>query len=283
MKIKMTEELQEIFRLLEASGMSPKLCDTPIPFYDTTVQAGNPTDPGYIPSAGMEWMPEELVNSGMLMLKVRGESMRDAGINPGDRIVVDYNAIIADGDIVVASIGGESTVKSYLSDTRIGKWLVPHNPDFEPIRLTEDMGNIRMGKVVQIIKLNPRMGFCEIRKVMERSFKKMEEKHMPTREDVRRAIQNVAYLINEKRKWYAVYRMLVDRDVLCENAYDTFAQWVMEDVPNHDHQPDALDLPRMAIGSFSKAVEKWEESNAPVSGKRYRDYCEIARRTDEEL
>lgn len=277
------EELEELIRELDAAGMDPKVCNKPIPYYDATVQAGNPTDPGDVSPSGMVWMPEDLVDSGMLMLKVRGESMRDAGINPGDRIVVDYDTKIEDGDIVVATIYGESTVKTYMSDGRGGKWLVPHNPDFEPIQLTADMGIIRMGKVVQLIKPNPRMGFYLVREIIESSRRKMEEKRTPSREDVRRGIRSVASLINEKRKWYAVYRVLVDRGVLYENAYDTFVQWVVEDVPGHGHLPDASDLPRVAIGSFSKAVEKWEVTNAPVTGKRFRDYCEIARCMEEEL
>ena len=40
------EELQEILQLLDAAGMDPKVCSKPIPYYDATVQAGNPTDPG---------------------------------------------------------------------------------------------------------------------------------------------------------------------------------------------------------------------------------------------
>ena len=97
------------------------------------------------------------------------------------------------------------------------------------------------------------------------------------------AIQAVAPLVNEKRKWFAVYRVLVDRDVLPDQAYDTFVQWVEEDVPGHACLPDAQDLPRVAVDSFSKPVSKWDSENAPVSGKRFRDYCEIARRVDEGL
>ena len=106
---------------------------------------------------------------------------------------------------------------------------------------------------------------------------------MPTRQEVSDAIQVVAPLISEKRKWYAVYRVLVDRGVLPENAYGTFVQWVEDDVPNHAYLPDAKDLPRMAYASFSKPVKRWDAQNAPVSGKRFRDYCEIARRMEEEL
>ena len=285
MKIKVTyKEMLETFKQLEEAGLNPQWCNVPVPYFDSPVQAGNFTDPGDITPEGYVWLPEEMVKSNMTcILPVRGESMRDAGFSPGDRIVVEYGTSIVDGDTVVASVGSESTLKSYMTDEHGEKWLVPHNPDFEPIHLTEDMGAIRMGKVVQHIKTNPRMPYREIRNIVERSRRQMMEKRSLSREDVRRAIQSVAHLVNEKRKWYAVYRVLVDRDVLCENAYDTFVQWVTEDVPAHGHLPDALDLPRMATGTFSKPVKRWEAGNAPVSGKRFRDYCEIARCMDEEL
>lgn len=277
------EAFQEIIKMLEEAGLNPQICNTPIPCLDASVQAGRFTDPGDVTPSAVAWMPEEMVNNCMVMIKVKGESMRDAGFSPGDRVVVEYDTCIMDGDTVVASIDGESTLKSYMTDEHGEKWLVPHNPDFEPIHLTEDMGAIRMGKVVQHIKTNPRMPYREIRNIVERSRRQMMEKRSLSREDVRRAIQSVAHLVNEKRKWYAVYRVLVDRDVLCENAYDTFVQWVTEDVPAHGHLPDALDLPRMATGTFSKPVKRWEAGNAPVSGKRFRDYCEIARCMEEEL
>ena len=282
--IRMTkEEFQEIFEMLEASGMDPQLCNTPVRFFEATVQAGVFTDPGDTSSAGWMCLPDDLVDEGMLVVKVRGESMRDAGFSPGDRVVVDYESRVMDGDIVVVSTHSESTLKAWLTDDMGRHWLVPHNPDFEPILLTEDMGRIRIGKVVQHIKVNPRMQCRELRHIVESSCRHQEASRVPTRQEVSDAIQVVAPLINEKRKWYAVYRVLVDRGVLPENAYDTFVQWVEDDVPAHTCLPDAKDLPRMAYASFSKPVKRWDAQNAPVSGKRFRDYCEIARRMEEEL
>lgn len=280
----MKKEYEEIFRQLELAGMEPMICDTPIPYYDVTVQAGIPTDPGYISHEGMMWMPECLAKAGMIcMVTVRGESMIRAGIVPGDRVVVEYGTEIRDGDIVVAMIDGESTVKSFMTDAKGNKWLVPHNPDFDAIRLTEDMYINSLGKVVQQIKMNPRTGYNENLQAIELTLKRQRKAYIPSREQVKNAICNVAPMVDEKRKWYAVYRVLVDRCVIRENAYTTFVQWVEEDVPNHTHLPDAQDLPRVALYSFSKPVAKWEEKNAPVSGKRFRDYCEIARCMEEEL
>ena len=76
---------------------------------------------------------------------------------------------------------------------------------------------------------------------------------------------------------------LIASCILHELDYDTFVQWVKDNLPGHTCLPDAKELPRVAVGSFSKPVCKWDAHNAPVSGKRFRDYCEIARRVEEGL
>ena len=283
MGITVMEDFQEIIELLEKAGMNPQVCNTPIPYFDAGVQAGMLTDPGDTSPSGWVMIPEDLAKSSMLMVTVRGESMRDAGFMPGDRVVVDYDTSVMDGDTVVATLYNESTLKSWMVDDMGRSWLVPHNPDFEPILLTEDMADIRIGKVVQHIKTNPRVPCRELRRIIEASRMRQEETRVPTRQEVSDAIQVVASLIDTKRKWYAVYRVLVDCGVLHNGAYETFVQWVKEDVPDHGHLPDAQDLPRVALYCFSKPVKKWKEADAPVSGKRFRDYCEIARRMEEEL
>ena len=69
---------------------------------------------------------------GCFALRVRGESMMGAGILDGDRVVVRPQEYADDGQIVVARIGDEATVKR-LSRRKGQVWLLPENPDFEPI------------------------------------------------------------------------------------------------------------------------------------------------------
>lgn len=69
-------------------------------------------------------------------LRVRGESMIGAGILDGDRVVVRPQPTAEDGQIVVARIGDEATVKR-LSRKDGQIWLLPENPAFEPIDGTE--------------------------------------------------------------------------------------------------------------------------------------------------
>ena len=66
------------------------------------------------------------------LLKVRGMSMREAGILDGDLLAVHRTADARSGQIVVARLGNEVTVKRF---KRLGNQvqLLPENPDFEPI------------------------------------------------------------------------------------------------------------------------------------------------------
>ena len=69
---------------------------------------------------------------GCFALRVRGESMINAGILDGDKVVVRPQQAADDGQIVVARIGDEATVKR-LSRKNGQVWLLPENPAFDPI------------------------------------------------------------------------------------------------------------------------------------------------------
>lgn len=65
-------------------------------------------------------------------LRVRGDSMIGAGILPGDKVVVRPQQTADDGQIVVARLGDEATVKRLRR--RNGQiWLMPENPAYDPI------------------------------------------------------------------------------------------------------------------------------------------------------
>jgi repressor LexA len=66
------------------------------------------------------------------LLKVRGMSMKDAGIMDGDLLAVQKAREAKSGQIVVARLGDDVTVKRF-KRTRSGIELLPENPDFEPI------------------------------------------------------------------------------------------------------------------------------------------------------
>ena len=71
------------------------------------------------------------------LFRVSGSSMVDAGIADGDEIIVDRSLSPKSGDVVVATLDGEFTVKRFHID-RAGKgWLLPENSDFSPLPISE--------------------------------------------------------------------------------------------------------------------------------------------------
>ena len=72
-------------------------------------------------------------DEGEYVLQVSGESMRDAGILAGDYVVVHRQDSASDGDIVVALLGEEATVKRFFRENDHVR-LQPENETMEPIR-----------------------------------------------------------------------------------------------------------------------------------------------------
>ena len=81
-------------------------------------------------------------------LRVRGESMLNAGILPDDLVVVHQQQDANNGEIVVAMIEDEATVKT-LRRKDGHTWLMPENPDYQPI--DGDRAQI-LGKVVAVVR-----------------------------------------------------------------------------------------------------------------------------------
>ena len=86
--------------------------------------------------------------------RVSGDSMRDAGINDGDIAVIDRSLQPTDGDVIVAYVNEEFTIK-YLDLTHKEEGYIelqPANPDYSPIRI-DSTDNFRVwGVVVWTIK-----------------------------------------------------------------------------------------------------------------------------------
>lgn len=85
---------------------------------------------------------------GDFVLRVKGESMRDAGILDGDLVVVKQQPTARDGEIVVAGIDDEATVKRFFKEADHIR-LQPENDAFEPIRSAEV--NV-LGVVVAVLR-----------------------------------------------------------------------------------------------------------------------------------
>ena len=89
---------------------------------------------------------ESLASEHCFALRVTGDSMIDAGIFEGDFVIVEPSPRPKHGEIVVALVGGETTVKRYEARTD-GPYLVPENKRLSPIRLADQRWEIQ-GRVV---------------------------------------------------------------------------------------------------------------------------------------
>ena len=91
------------------------------------------------------------------LLKVRGMSMRDAGIMDGDLLAVQKAHDAKNGQIVVARLGDEVTVKRFRRNRNTIE-LLPENPDFEPIVVTSgETDFVIEGLAVGLIRNNMMM------------------------------------------------------------------------------------------------------------------------------
>ena len=75
-------------------------------------------------------------NKGQYLLRIRGDSMKDVGILEGDFVVVHSQNTARDGDVVVALLGEEATVKRFFREPDHVR-LQPENDAMEPIRSKE--------------------------------------------------------------------------------------------------------------------------------------------------
>jgi DNA polymerase V len=83
-------------------------------------------------------------------VKVKGESMINAGIHSGDILIVDRSLNPADKKIVIAILNGEFTVKR-VSKRKDKLFLIAENETFKPIEIKDDMDFEIWGVVVHVI------------------------------------------------------------------------------------------------------------------------------------
>ena len=97
-------------------------------------------------------LPEEFAGSGeTFMLKVRGDSMIEAGILDGDYVVVRHQPDADDGDIVVAGIPDDEATVKILRRQGATVILVPANSAMAPIELPGEEVTI-YGRVISVLR-----------------------------------------------------------------------------------------------------------------------------------
>ncbi len=104
-----------------------------------SVKAGFPSVAEEVPtSVNLEEMLVGAKKSSSYLFEVDGESMIDAHIADGDMVLVERTSRAKDGDIVIAEVDGEHTLK-YLRIKGSKIWLDPANKDFDPIYPTTSL------------------------------------------------------------------------------------------------------------------------------------------------
>jgi SOS regulatory protein LexA len=117
----------------------------------SSVQAGPPTDEEEILLDRVD-LNDYLIKKpeNTVLINVRGDSMIDAGIHEGDKVIVERGVPTHLGNIVVAVVDGEYTVK-YFDRSKDGKIVLqPGNPNYQPIIPKNEM--CVFGKVVGVIR-----------------------------------------------------------------------------------------------------------------------------------
>ena len=132
--------------------LQDELSELKVPLYISPIHAG-------FPSPAADYTEEDLDFNELLVhrkastycLRVTGESMIGAGIHPNDIIVVDRSLQPSNRDIVVASLGGEFTVKRFFK--RQGRIILqPENDNFEAIVIGPEEDFLLFGVVTSVVR-----------------------------------------------------------------------------------------------------------------------------------
>jgi DNA polymerase V len=137
----------EIVTLIGRADEFPRL---PIPLYLDSVPAG-------FPSPAQDYVERALDLNELLVkrpaatyfVRAQGDSMIEAGIHPSDILVVDRSLEARHGDIVIAALNGELTVKRL--ETRPQARLVPMNSAYAPIDIPEEADLELFGVVTNVV------------------------------------------------------------------------------------------------------------------------------------
>ncbi|TRX37774.1 LexA family protein [Flavobacterium restrictum] len=126
--------------------------DVRIPYIKEGVSAGFPSPAADFMESNIDLNKELSENPlATFYIKVKGNSMIDAGINDKDVLVVDRSLEPQNNKIAICCIDGEFTVKR-IQVHKDCLYLLPENPNYEPIKVTEENQLIIWGMVTYVIK-----------------------------------------------------------------------------------------------------------------------------------
>lgn len=127
-------------------------CQLELPYISSGIRAG-------FPSPAMDFVDlsidlnRHLIRhpSSTFYARVKGDSMRDAGINDGDLLIIDKSLNPHNNNIAVCYVDGEFTLKRLLVEKNTC-WLMPENDQYPPIQISEDNDFFVWGILTYVIK-----------------------------------------------------------------------------------------------------------------------------------
>ncbi len=128
--------------------------DLELPFADTGIKAGFPSPADDFLELSIDLNKEYIKNKETTFYaKVKGDSMKNAGIFDGDLLIIDKSLEPQNDKIAICQIDGEFTVKRIKIDNKEKiVWLIAENEDYPPIKVTPENEFLIWGIVVASIK-----------------------------------------------------------------------------------------------------------------------------------
>ena len=123
-----------------------------LPFFDTGISAGFPSPADDYIELTIDLNRELIKNKdSTYFARVKGHSMKNAGIYDGDLLVIDKSLEPTNNKIAVCQIDGEFTIKRIKIEKDI-VWLIAENEDYKPIMVTPENDFMVWGIVIHSIK-----------------------------------------------------------------------------------------------------------------------------------
>lgn len=257
------EEYERILNLLRAHGFNVEEC--------AMIKAEEARATMFVnePMEGYEsiTLPSTLAHCLNILVRVENEDMADFDIHDGDELLVKLQSSARTDDIVLIEHEGRICVRAYYRD-RDACYLVPRSADI-PLINAQDANII--GVVRKVMHDNLRANSYKSRMIIEQH--KQKECKVITDEVLHSALSEIADSIKTKRQWFAVYRVLVDANVIYESEWTTFIDLVSQHTTHRNLDMD--DLRRLNVMCFARPLAKWTREKSPCP-KVYNEYVAIA-------
>lgn len=148
-----TMKLISLYNTLKLDFFYPDFStDIALPFIDAGISAGFPSPADDFIELSIDLNKEIIKNKDTTFLaKVKGNSMKNAGINDGDLLIIDKSLEPQNNKIAICQIDGEFTVKRIKIEKDV-VWLIAENEEYKPIKVTSDNDFIIWGIVTNSIK-----------------------------------------------------------------------------------------------------------------------------------